>query len=95
MIKDTIDNISQLIRRRSFAYNQVFNRANKYTNTVLQDLAKFCRAHESAFHKDDRLHAVMEGRREVWLRIEQYLNLTEIELIELHRIRNLSLEDKR
>ncbi len=43
---------------------------------VLSDLARFCRANESCFHADARLHAVAEGRREVWLRIQKVLNLT-------------------
>jgi len=43
---------------------------------VLQDLAKFCRPTQTCFHPDPRLHAVAEGRREVWLRIQNYLNLT-------------------
>lgn len=40
---------------------------------ALIDLAMFCRADETCFHPDARLHAVLEGRREVWLRIEKYL----------------------
>lgn len=47
---------------------------------VLADLAKFCRAQESTFHPDARVHAVAEGRREVWLRIAQHLNLSEDDL---------------
>lgn len=47
---------------------------------VLEDLAKFCRANDTCFHEDPRLHAVLEGRREVWLRIQQHLNLTPEEL---------------
>lgn len=43
---------------------------------ILQDLAKFCRANETCFHPDPRLHAVAEGRREVWLRIQNHLNLS-------------------
>ena len=43
---------------------------------VLADLARFCRAGESTFHPDPRVHAVLEGRREVWLRIQKYLRLT-------------------
>jgi hypothetical protein len=50
---------------------------------VLIDLARFCRANESCFHADARLHAVAEGRREVWLRIQQHLNLKPTELFNL------------
>lgn len=44
---------------------------------VLEDLAKFCRAHESTFHPDPRIHAALEGRREVFLRIQQHLQLSD------------------
>lgn len=47
---------------------------------VLADLAKFCRAQESTFHPDARVHAVAEGRREVWLRIQQHLQLSDDDL---------------
>ncbi len=43
---------------------------------VLRDLAKFCRADQTCFTTDPRQHALLEGRREVWLRIQHYLNLT-------------------
>jgi hypothetical protein len=51
---------------------------------VLRDLAKFCRADRSCFDADPRLHAVAEGRREVWLRIQQHLNLSSEELFVLY-----------
>lgn len=42
---------------------------------VLADLARFCRADQTTFHPDPRVHALMEGRREVWLRIKEHLDL--------------------
>lgn len=48
---------------------------------VLEDLARFCRADETTFHTDGRVSALMEGRREVWLRITKHLNLTPDELV--------------
>ena len=42
---------------------------------VLEDLAWFCRADQTTFHPDPRVHALMEGRREVWLRIKEHLDL--------------------
>lgn len=51
---------------------------------VLIDLAKFCRANVSCFHPDPRLHALAEGRREVWLRIQNHLGLSEAELFALY-----------
>lgn len=54
--------------------------ATPHGEKVLQDLAKFCRANESCFHADPRVHAVAEGRREVWLRIAQHLQLNDQQL---------------
>lgn len=72
------------LRRRQTAYRAVFTPDNVYTDEVLRDLAKFCRAHESTFHPEERAHAVMEGRREVWLRLQQHLRLTDEELWKLY-----------
>lgn len=52
---------------------------------VLEDLAKFCRAHDTAFETDPRAHAVLEGRREVWLRIQRHLRLTDEQLWRLYK----------
>lgn len=50
---------------------------------ALIDLADFCRASETCFHEDPRVHAAMEGRREVWLRIQDHIHLTHDQLIAL------------
>lgn len=52
---------------------------------VLADLALFCRANATAFHPDPRVHAALEGRREVWLRIQDCLNLSPEEMFNLAR----------
>ncbi len=70
---------------RKQAYCHTFKNESESTKAVLADLAKFCRANESSFEKDPRVHAVLEGRREVWLRIQSYLELTPDELWELYR----------
>lgn len=49
-----------------------------------KDLMRFCRANESCFHIDPRAHAALEGRREVYLRIRQHLDLTVEQLAELY-----------
>lgn len=57
---------------------------------VLTDLAEFCRANEPCFDPDPRIHAVKEGRREVWLRVQQHLNLTSEQLFEIFSGRTLT-----
>lgn len=76
------DRIRDYISRRRLAYLQTFD--TPYGHEVLRDLAKFCRAHESTFNTDARAHAVAEGRREVWLRIQKHLRLTDEQLWALH-----------
>lgn len=73
--------VFRALQSRRQAFVSVFDGPNG--KTVLRDLAKFCRASESTFHPDARISAVLEGRREVWLRIQEYLQLTDEELYEL------------
>jgi len=69
---------------RSIAYGRIFDEKSPFTTLVLEDLSKFCRANESSFHTDARVHALMEGRREVWLRIKEFLTLNAEELLAKH-----------
>jgi hypothetical protein len=80
-----IEQAKNLIRGRQFSYQQVFGRENKFAEAVLKDLAKFCYADSTSFHADPRIHALAEGRREVWLRIMQHLNMTPEEYFEKFR----------
>ena len=73
-----------IIASRRQAYVQTF--LNPIGEQVLTDLAIFCRANESCFHADARAHAVAEGRREVWLRIQKELHLTDDQLWALHGV---------
>lgn len=54
---------------------------------VLEDLAKFCRASSTTFDPDPRIHAALEGRREVFLRIVEHMKLSPEELFELYKPR--------
>lgn len=82
-MNETIEKLKRFFIRRQQAYQLTFAEG-PYTNVVLKDLANFCRATESAFHPDPRAHAVLEGRREVWLRIEKHLKLTNDQMWALH-----------
>lgn len=76
------------MKKRSDAQAFVAERRTDFVRTfetphggkVLVDLAKFCRANETTFHPDPRVHAALEGRREVWLRIRAHLDLSDQEL---------------
>ena len=74
--------VQRFLSRRKYAYVRTF--MNPPGQEVLEDLAKFCRAAETCFNPDPRIHAVLEGRREVWLRIQRHLQLTDEQLFALH-----------
>jgi hypothetical protein len=53
---------------------------------VLADLRDFCRAGTTTFRLDPCDAARLQGRREVWLRISQHLNLDEAKVQKLVEI---------
>ena len=66
----TGDEFRALVAERQRHYKAVFGNADSASvRFVLEDLAFFTRAHSSAFNPDPRLHALIEGRREVYYRI--------------------------
>jgi len=79
---DKLARAFQFLARRRTAYVKTFR--NAFGEEVLADLAKFCRANQTTFHVDARAHALAEGRREVFLRISQHLQLTDDELWSLY-----------
>lgn len=73
---------AKFLEERRMAYIQALS--GPPGELILADLARFCRAEESCFHQDPRVHAVLEGRREVWLRIQEHLKLSPEELEARH-----------
>lgn len=82
---DIWEDAKAVLHSKKQAFETTFNLESIDAKLVMKDLARFCRANESTFHPDPRVHAVLEGRREVWLHIQKYLNLTPDELWELTR----------
>lgn len=78
-----------LLRIRSRDYRLAFSTVP--AQNVLIDLAKFCRANETCFQADPRMHAVLEGRREVWLRLMNHIRLNPEELYAIYEGRNFNL----
>lgn len=74
----------RFLEGRAGSYRRVFMPADQDAQDVLADLAKFCRAHESTGHVDSHVAARLDGRREVWLRIQNHLRLTDDQLWALH-----------
>lgn len=81
-LKRVLQRTRVLLTSRRHAYKFVFGGA--FGSVVLKDLTKFCRGNETTFDSDPRVHALLEGRREVLLRIAQHLNLSVEELWALY-----------
>lgn len=73
----------EFLFKRRRAYRRVLGASSTDPDIllILADLAKFCHADKSTSSPfGDRASAVLDGRREVWLRIQQHLNLSEEDL---------------
>lgn len=74
-LNDLVRRAFEFLVGRKRAYRRVFNTESRDAQAVLEDLARFCRAHASTGSQDPAVAARLDGRREVWLRIQQHLRL--------------------
>ena len=85
IIFKTIDDAKNWITGRKSAYKITFSYTNLSSRMVLADLADFCRAFESpAVPGDHDRTMLLIGRNEVWHRIQQHLNLSPEQLLDLY-----------
>lgn len=78
--------------RRAAAYRACLTgddgRPTPQGERMLADLRNFCRGNASTFDPDPRIHALLEGRREVLLRIINFLNVDSAELAKLVEVKD-------
>lgn len=79
----TLDEALSFFGLKKRHYELVFNKTQPSDMIVLSDIAKFCRASETTFHPDPQIQANLNGRREVWLHISKYLNLSVEQIVQL------------
>lgn len=70
-----------VMRDMKRCYTEIFGAESLASKAVRADLKKFCRETTSTFHPDARVHALLEGRREVALRIQDFLELNVDQLV--------------
>ncbi len=75
-LEDIARKTKEFLFSRQRAYKMTFGLENIQVKTVMADLEIFCRAKNSTFDPDARVQALLEGRREVFLRIQDHLNLS-------------------
>ena len=83
-VSQQLERAKSFLRGRQGAYRRVFNLESTDAEFVMRDLARFCRAHASTAHVDTHAAARLDGRREVWLRIQQHLQLDDETLWRLY-----------
>lgn len=70
--------------RRAHHYRAVFleedGKLSVSAEKMLADLDRFCRGNKSTFSPDARVHALLEGRREVLLRILNFIGVPSDEI---------------
>lgn len=69
---------------RKKSYQSIFGTSGIIGSDALKDLARFCYATKSCAVPNRDLTLVLSGRREVWLRICEHLNLQPDELATLY-----------
>ena len=72
----------QLLLARGRFYREKFPHPTH--DPVLMDLARYCYAAKSTFHKDRDEHCIREGRKQVWLRIQEQLRLSPEQMFVLY-----------
>ena len=75
MLNDWYQQARAFLVGRAGSYARVFDPQTADGRVVLADLARFCRAHVSTAAADPVISARLDGRREVWLRIQQHTQL--------------------
>lgn len=65
------------------SYSRIFNTPDG--EVVLKDLMDYCQPLDGCWDADPRLHALYEGRRQVFLRIARYLYLNTDQLFTLYQ----------
>lgn len=84
-VSEQVVRVITYLADRKKAYQLTFQLNQPANVLVLEDLARFCRAKESCAVPGDRDKTfILEGRREVFLRIQNHLNLSPEQLFTLY-----------
>lgn len=76
--KQLATQLEGFLRRRQEAYRRVFigSAATEDVQIVMDDLRTFTRGDVTTFHENERISTLLQGRQEVWLRINDHTRLS-------------------
>lgn len=79
------------LKNRSLSYKNCFDLSKLEARAVLTDLALFCRMFTTTREPNQKEDpAVLEGRRQVFLRIQEHLQFDQQQLYQLHPLRQMT-----
>ena len=73
--KQALQEARRVLKSRQDALRRILAKPGEDNRILWEFLTRFCRADRSTFHEDPRMHAVLEGRREVFLILRKHLDL--------------------
>ncbi len=73
----------KLFREKNLIYHRTFD--TEMGKEVLNDLAIFCHANDSTYRATERETMIQEGKRQVWLRIQNFLQLSDRQLWQIKK----------
>lgn len=89
--QEQINKYIESLKNRTLAYKNCFDTSQLENRAVLTDLALFCRIFtttEEPGQKEDP--KVLEGRRQVFLRIQEHIQFDHLQLYQLHPLKQLT-----
>ena len=74
---------AQRLERRQLAYKRMLgNLVDEDREIIEADLEWFCMGNRAVFHENERVHVLLTGRQEVWMRIQDHVRLDLEELVD-------------
>lgn len=83
LVGEALYKLRDTFRFKNRDYKTTFN--SRAGQNVLIDLACYCRANVTTFHADPRIHARLEGRRDVWNKLQEHLHLSPDQMMQLYQ----------
>lgn len=82
-ITETEAQTLQYLRVRQEAYRRMFSgeAQDGDAEIVMRDIKAFCRGDTSTYHDSERVHVLLTGRQEVYMRIMDHMRLTYDDLV--------------
>jgi hypothetical protein len=88
---DQLSKYMEILKNRQISYKNCFDLSQLENRAVMTDLALFCRMFTTTAEPDQKEDPkVLEGRRQVFLRIQEHMQFDQFQLYLLHPLRQIT-----